>query len=149
LLTGSRAGAVACLLSALLFTTTDAPGFDSFAVTIRDEAGIARRREPTSVSLPFAAGDLKKETEVALSDVSGRRIDAQFDVLARWGDGSIRWLLASFLSDVPAGRQRTLSVRHVDSSEADRPTLVRRQDEGLLADTGPSLALLRSHRQGA
>ena len=137
LLTGSRDGAVACLLSALLFTTTDAPGFDSFTVTIREEAGIARRQEPTSVSLPFAAGDLEKETEVALSDVSGQRIDVQFDVLARWGDGSIRWLLASFLSDVPAGQQRTFSVLQVDSSEAHRPALVRRQGANLFADTGP------------
>lgn len=46
LLTGSRDGAVACLLSALLFTTTDAPGFDSFTVTIREEAGIACRHLP-------------------------------------------------------------------------------------------------------
>lgn len=109
----------------------------SFTVRIQEQAGVDRRSEPTRVSLPFAAGALKSAADVSLIGAEGERIRAQFEVLARWNDNSIRWLLAHFLADVPADGTVTLTVRRDGGgSSVTGPAMVRTQNDGLLFDTG-------------
>ncbi len=109
----------------------------SFTVTIREEAGIARRGEPTQVSLPFAAGVLENEADVAITGSDGKPVPAQFEVLARWNDGSIRWLLARFRVDVPANGQVALTVHRGAHAPPNRaPDLVRKEGANLHVDTG-------------
>ena len=128
------------LVLSLFATNQAAKAQDSdsaFTVTIHEEAGIPRRSEPTKVSLPFAAGELDDEKNVALFDVNGNLVPTQFEVLARWTDDSIRWLLAHFLADVPAHGQVNLTIRRGSgSSRAKGEDLVREQGENYLVDTG-------------
>jgi hypothetical protein len=109
----------------------------SFPVTIREQAGIARRAEPTQVSLPFAVGALKDETAVAITDAGGNRVPAQFDVLARWTDGSIRWLLARFLVVLAPHGTVTLNVQQAASSPpVQSPNLARQGPRNVVVETG-------------
>lgn len=109
----------------------------AFTITIREKAGIPRRSEPTKVSLPFAVGELINEQGVALFDANSKPVPTQFEVLARWADGSIRWLLAHFLADVPPNGQLNLTVRGVSGpSKPGGQPLVRKQGASYLVDTG-------------
>ncbi len=119
------------------------PRGTSFTVTIRERAGIARRGEPTRVSLPFAVGVLKDASDVSLAEPSGRPVPAQFEVLARWDDKSIRWLLARFFVDVAANGKITLVVRRgVGSSAMHGPNLVSKTPTNLVVDTGAIRAVV-------
>ncbi|MFC1609889.1 hypothetical protein ACFL6C_02935 [Myxococcota bacterium] len=73
---------------------------------IRDVAGVARHNEPVSSGVPMPLGVLQEPVGLKVTDSSGQPVPAQFKVLERWRehgqDGSIRWLLVTFLADVPA-----------------------------------------------
>jgi hypothetical protein len=79
-------------------------------LTIYEVAGVERRQDICSTGVPLPCGLLQKPEEIALFGPSGRAVPAQFRVLERWrdhgqgrGDLSVRWLLVTFLADVPAG----------------------------------------------
>ena len=106
-----------------------------FRITIQEEEGVPRRAEPVAVSLPFAEGALA-EPEVALTDAAGRPIETQFEVLSRWGDGSIRWLLARCFADVPAHGTVTLTASAGGSSASTRPPIAAEKSGAVVVDTG-------------
>ena len=108
----------------------------SFQVTIKEGAGLSRRAEPVTVSLPFAIGELK-EPAVLIKDAAGRKAEAQFEVLARWPDQSIRWLLARFFVNARASRETRLTVqRGAGSSAARARSLATEADKKITVDTG-------------
>src|SRR5688572_4595897 len=127
------------LLSASNHSFAEASGdATSIAVIVREECGIPRRREPTRVSLPFPKGELQQQTDIVITDGSSSQIPAQFEVLARWSDGSIRWLLAHFLIDVPAHGSVTLTVRRdANGSNPSAPNLAEKHGHNFVVDTGP------------
>ncbi len=109
----------------------------SFSVKIQEGAGIPRRKEPTQVSLPFAPGVLDDEQNIEIIDATGAAIPAQFEILARWKDGSIRWLLARFLIDIPANSETLLTIQRGDQSTlTQEKNLVQEQGSALQVDTG-------------
>lgn len=121
----------------------------SFSIDIQESAGIYRRGEPTQVSLPFAAGALESQEGIEITDAAGVAIPAQYEVLARWDDGSIRWLLARFVVDIPAHEDILLTVRSCsDSTTIPEENLVRERAGGLQVDTGAIRAELGlDHRE--
>lgn len=91
---------LASLLGVLVFT-----GGQVWAVQvpliITNPEGIAKTAEPITSGVPFAQGVLTDAGRVRLVR-STTEIPAQFLVTARWPDGSIRWLLCDFQTDLPA-----------------------------------------------
>lgn len=69
---------------------------------IRERAGLARKAEPVRVSVPFAKGELADPGAVCLKDAAGEPVPSQLQVLSRWKDGSVQWLLCDFAASVPA-----------------------------------------------
>ena len=84
-------------------------------LTIRDVANVERKAEPCSTGVPLPRGVLYKPEGLAVADSAGGSVPAQFKVLERWrdfgDDGSIRWLLVTFLADVPAGGTSTYTLK--------------------------------------
>ena len=79
-------------------------------LTIYELAGVERRQDICSTGVPLPCGLLKEPEGIAVFDASGGAVSAQFRVLERWrdqaegkADRSVRWLLVTFLADVPAG----------------------------------------------
>jgi hypothetical protein len=61
--------------------------------------------QPVTVGLPFPKGSHTDLSALALIDPHGRRHPIQTAVLARWSDGSVKWLLLdSLLAGIDAGR---------------------------------------------
>lgn len=70
-----------------------------------------RQAEPCSVAVPFAEGKLKRPDQlVVLSE--GRPLPTQCSVTSAWPDGSVRWVLAHFLADLPGNADCTLHLAH-------------------------------------
>jgi len=53
--------------------------------------------QPMTVGLPFPKGRLHGTEPLCLRDDAGRALPVQTEVLARWSDGSVKWLLVDFL----------------------------------------------------
>jgi hypothetical protein len=81
------------------------------ALTVEEPAGVGRTNWPVTSGVPLAAGALAVGAELTLVDDAGRGVPLQTDVLARWPDGSVRWLLVDFQADLAAGQKRAFRLR--------------------------------------
>ena len=52
--------------------------------------------QPIAVGLPFPRGAMPWPTTLTVFDSDGQAVSAQTEPLARWSDGTIRWLLLDF-----------------------------------------------------
>ena len=101
------------VVASVLAACASAARFESFALsadvklTVEEPAGAARQAWPVTSGIPFAEGELKDPQAVALLGDDGKRGPLQTEVLARWPDGSIRWLLADFQVDLRRASART------------------------------------------
>ncbi len=59
-----------------------------------------RHGEPVSIGVACPRGAVQRAERWALTDQRGRAVPVQTTTLDRWGDGSVRWLLAEFQADV-------------------------------------------------
>ena len=125
--------------------TTAASGVEVGRVRARETGGVRRRGEPVSTGVPLPKGRVRAPERLALVDGQGRRIPVQTQVLDRWPDESVRWLLLDFALDLDARADTVLSLRdgmpaNPDSVQArgSQPTVeVRFPDESVFVDTGP------------
>lgn len=105
-----------------------------------------RVAEPVTLGVPFARGALTDAAAFAVHD-GGTALPCQVTTTSTWHDGSVRWLLARFLVDLPGNAAHEVSFA-CDGEPVAPPTPVRatESDEGVLLDTGPLRALVP--RQG-
>lgn len=70
------------------------------SVTLPLEApgGLPAGGFPVSCGVPFAPGELTDEQAVQLFGSEGKEVPLQIKVLARWPDGSLKWLLFDFIA---------------------------------------------------
>lgn len=109
------------------------------AVSLRIENGISQQFQPVSVGVPFPRGALKNAADVALADDAGRDVPVQSEPLARWPDGSVRWLLTDFsLASVPRhGLVYTLcGAGRASRRIGEKRVRIEESREGIVADTG-------------
>ncbi len=108
-------------------------------ITVEEPTGVARRGWPVTSGVPMAEGALPEGAAVALLSADGSQVPLQTEVLARWPDGSTRWLLLDFQTDLAAGQERAFSLRYgegVVPMVVDDPVAVRGEDEGVVVETG-------------
>jgi hypothetical protein len=81
-------------------------------VTVVEDLGSARVAWPVSTGFPLPPGLAKDDSSIALEDTAGGgKLPVQTRVLARWPDGSVRWVLIDTALDLAARRSRKLRVR--------------------------------------
>ncbi|MGQ9662465.1 MAG: hypothetical protein ACUVWX_09045 [Kiritimatiellia bacterium] len=125
------------MLSVLAMISIAAAVETSFDIplTVWDVAGVERKQEICSTGVPLPCGLLKEPEDIAVFDAAGKPVPAQFTVLERWrdagegrGDLSIRWLLVTFLADVPAGGKSEYRLARGTNPLPPHP--VRIEDKG-------------------
>jgi hypothetical protein len=79
---------------------------------------LARFRAPVTSGLPFPPGHLTAASSVRLLDGRGQAVPLQTEVLGRWPDGSVRWLLLDFQADVPAEGTAVYRLEYGDEGMA-------------------------------
>jgi len=82
-----------------------------------------RAAEPVTVSIPFAQGSLPNAARLSIRDGEAV-LPSQKRALARWPDGSVKWLLTHIQPDLPGNRDKTLSFT-VDPAASAPPAATR------------------------
>ncbi len=116
-------------------------------LTVSESTKSGRTKGYVSSGVPFAQGTLAGPDDVALQNENGEPVDAQFDVMSRWADGSVQWLLCDFvtttnpekpavyyLATAPnAGRKNVAKKKDVDEKRIEK-ALKRFASEIVLGD---------------
>lgn len=137
MLTLMRIPALLCLWYSL--TTVAASAFD-IALAVEEPGGVPRPGWPVTSGVPFARGALTDAKAVTLLAGDGKAVPLQTDVLARWPDGSVRWLLLDFQVDLAAGEKKAFTLRRELKAAAPAvtaPVRVTTAGTRTTIDTGP------------
>jgi len=81
------------------------------SVSVTEPAGIARTDQPVTGGIPFKTGDVKSADDLVLVDAAGKPVPAQFTVLVKHDDGSVKWVLVDFVASVGAGETATYTLK--------------------------------------
>ena len=122
---------------------------NTVVLTVTEPSGVARLGWPVTSGVPFGQGILRDGDSTALFAANGQQLPLQTEVLSRWADGSVRWLLLDFCVDLRPHEKQSLALRYGDSVRrapvADGVCVISSEDSVVLC-TGPMQATLsRSH----
>lgn len=97
--------------------------------------------QPVTVGLPFPRGLLADGHHLTLQDAEGQSVEVQGEVLARWSDGSVKWLLIDFvLPSVTAGSSSWLlgSTQRTNGKVA-KSLRIEETDQAIVVDSGRAI----------
>jgi hypothetical protein len=97
--------------------------------------GIDRIQEPVTVGIPFPKGMLFEKNGIPQLALEGVK-DYQFRTLARWPDGSVRWALVDFQTDVKAGGISDNNVHVIRGSGNSYGKLAESKGDVIIVNTG-------------
>ncbi|MFH1919227.1 MAG: hypothetical protein ABIP48_04970, partial [Planctomycetota bacterium] len=110
-------------------------------ISVEEPSGVGRIGWPVTSGIPFAEGALADHESSALFAPDGTEVPLQTEPLARWPDGSVRWLLLDFLVDLVADQKETLTLRFgpgVRRAAVEEPMRVTSQSDGKVTlEPGP------------
>jgi hypothetical protein len=134
-----------CTLLAALSQAADR----SLPLTVDWGGTISSRPLPVTGGIPFGRGDLADPAAVRLTDAVSREVPLQAEVLARWPDGSVKWLLLDFQS-VPSTNALTLLYgAGVKRAAVPDPVRTAADGESVNVETSGGLAFsVRRHGNG-
>lgn len=75
-----------------------------------EPSGVNRPAWPITVGVPFPKGALRKPSLVSLWD-GDRELQMESRILSEWPDGSVRWLLIDFQTDLMGNQRKHISLR--------------------------------------
>jgi len=88
-----------------------APVGISIPVSITEPAGADRSGEVVHSGIPFAKGTVYTTDDLKLVDALSKPVPVQFEILSKWDDGSLRWVLLNFKETVGAGQTKNYTLR--------------------------------------
>jgi hypothetical protein len=107
-------------------------------LAIEETHGYTRRSENVTVGVPLPRAAVKDPARLTVLDPKGAPVPAQFETMATWPDGSVKWVLVDFAADCPA-RGKT-EYRLGDSGKrSDRASPLSATERGdtVAVQTGP------------
>ena len=114
-------------------------------ILITEYDGIRRINEPVTLGIPLPKGQVFSSTDIALYSPDNACIPLQSEVLARWSDGSVQWLLLDFLANVAPKMTVVYELRdYVDASSVtlDTPMTVQESPTSIAVETGSAFFYL-------
>ena len=82
------------------------------ALTIAETAPEGRLGWPATSGVPLPQGTLADGARCRVLGPDGRPVPAQFRELARWPDGSVKWLLVDTVANTRAGEKTSLMLQY-------------------------------------
>ena len=95
-----------------------------------------RHGEPIAVGISCPRGSVPRSERWALTDQRGRAVPVQTTVLDRWGDGSVRWMLAEFQADVDTTTPGVYALAPDATADAPTGITIEQAGESLRVSTG-------------
>lgn len=80
-------------------------------IGIGENSGLARKRDPVRVGIPFPSGLVFDTGEIVLLDQHSQAVPCQCRVLASWSDGSVKWMLMDTLVSIKANEHVEFTVQ--------------------------------------
>lgn len=120
----------------------------SVPIHVSETMGVARVAAPVTGGIPLPQGMLKEASAVRLLSPAGKDVPVQTAALARWTDGSVKWLLLDFTADVPANAVAAYCLEMGRAGKATplRPIVVSESRHEISVDTGVlKLVVSRRH----
>lgn len=108
-------------------------------ISVEETRGWRRVDEPLMMGIPLPKGALFEPAGLSLVDQQDRPVPLQSEVLARWSDGSIRWVLLDFLATVEALHTSTYKLLFRQPSggaESQQEIEVTQTNDALRINTG-------------
>lgn len=123
---------------------------------VAEGAHAARRPAVVTSGVPFACGELKDVSMLALSAgggstslTAGKAVPAQFAKTVSWSDGSVRWVLMDAQVETPAGGKVDLVLSDAGRNPApDAPVRVEDGAEAVKVSTGALILTLGKKKPG-
>jgi uncharacterized membrane protein len=109
------------------------------SLTIANNTGAVRTREPVRSGVPIPQGELADAEHVRLLDAAGRVVPCYAQVTGHWMDGSVKWLLLDFAADVAARESARFTLEYGNSVQATpvpAGLTLRRDGTKVSVDTG-------------
>jgi hypothetical protein len=97
-------------------------------LNIEERHGTPRHGEPIAVGVPLPRGALRDASRAGVVDAAERPIPSQHEVLARWPDGSIRWLLTELNATVDAREHATVYLQTASAIPSGDPQPIHAGD---------------------
>jgi hypothetical protein len=96
--------------------------------------------QPVTVGVPLPKGALLEPEGARLVDALGSEVGLQAAELARWTDGSVKWLLLDFvLGPVPEGQTRLMLELSAPADDAARDSIrIVEAGRAVIVETGPA-----------
>ena len=120
------------------------------SLTVRSPDQVDRVAWPVTSGIPVAAGRLRPGEPVILRTVEGVAVPLQTEVLGFWPDGSIKWLLLDFQTDLQGGQVRTFVLQHgvgvAAPPQIESTVSLRHDHQGITIDTGVLKTMLNPAR---
>ena len=126
-------------------------GRAAVSILVPNDSDVAFSSTPVTSGIPFPSGHLADSTKVCLLDAGGQAVPLQTESLCQWPDGSIRWLLLDFQTDLaPKGLAQYRLEYGLDVESADTPDspVTVSEDNGrIVVDTGALEAVFSADSQ--
>src|SRR5918994_4521042 len=124
--------------------------FRPIVITVSTDPALSLERhgEPVSIGVACPRGAVQRSDRWSLTDQRGRAVAVQTTPLDRWGDGSVRWLLAEFEADVLPDAPSYYALAPDNAAEPDSAGIVV-EHAGEVLRVNTSAAIFDVPRTGA
>ncbi|MFW0778330.1 MAG: hypothetical protein ACN2B6_11510 [Rickettsiales bacterium] len=86
---------------------------EPITIQLKEESGFERTREPVQLGIPFPPGELSSTSSLELASPDNYHVPFfQTAPLAKWPDGSVRWLKLNFLANISPFETSNFELRH-------------------------------------
>ena len=117
-------------------------------IVVEERNGWRRFNEPVSMGIPFPKGAVFDPERLSLEDQHGQLFPLQSEALARWSDGSLKWVLLDFLANVePLGTStyKLLCDQATGTRTSHDKLVVEQTSDAIEICTGKCRFLLNAH----
>lgn len=112
-------------------------GLAQVDILVPESNGRSRQAEPITLGVPFSQGSLNSIEHLGIQHPSGEDIDAQFSIMSKWRDGSIRWAKCDFQASVAANAQAKYRLITNSSHSTATDLSVEENGSEITVITGP------------
>ena len=122
------------------FLDPDARGRYRIPLRVHEPSGLERKSHPITSGVPLPEGALKDVHSARVLDEHGRELPLQAQALARWPDGSVKWLLLDFQVDLKPNESLTLTLEFGPGTSTSvrhsSPVSIRESKAGIEVHSG-------------
>lgn len=116
--------------------TTSVTDAESRIVNLLLDGAPTTAMQPLTIGLPFPRGRLNGSEHFAFRNSNGVLIPCQSDVLARWSDGSVRWILFDSIIGPFSQQNGEIELVQIPLPIVDPSLQIRTENDYFVIDTG-------------